>query len=205
MTVRKRRYLLLIFCLLFFVSATPVLAQLSYGVRLTSGAQISRFQGWEQSSVGTYTRMGLGMFLAIPLKEKIKLQPELNYLAYPYAFTETHTLSVPLLLTYSLSPHIEIEAGPSLERDFRFGSSSGINPYLNLGINTGFTFWFSKYWSGNVRFTYELLRRTYDGDVLYSGEGHPIRNDDVLPVSSDGPEPGYRDMFLMTSIRYSFK
>ncbi|WP_224994528.1 hypothetical protein [Cesiribacter sp. SM1] len=205
MIVRKRFYLLPIFCLLFFASATPVLAQLSYGVRLTSGAQISHFQGWEQSSVSTYTRMGLGMFLAIPLREKVKLQPELNYLAYPYALSESHTLSIPLLLTYGFSPHIEVEAGPSLERDFRYSSSPDINPYINVGVNAGFTFWFSKYWSGNVRFTYELVRRTYDGAVLFSGEGHPIRNDDPLLVSSGGPEPGYRDMFLMTSIRYSIK
>ncbi|AHM60964.1 hypothetical protein D770_13550 [Flammeovirgaceae bacterium 311] len=197
MNVRQSIYLLLISGLLLMASAMPALGQVSFGLRLTSGAQISYFQAWNHHSVGTYTRMGLGAFMRVPLKEKVVLQPELNYLTYPSASLESHTISLPILLTFRISSDIEIEAGPSLLRDFRFGNSSDVNPYLNVGANTGINFWFSKHWSGNVRFTYELIRRTID-DYL------PADYEDPL-LKTEGPEPGYRDMLLTTSVRYTFR
>ena len=202
----KKVYLLLITNLFLVAFTMPAFAQVSYGFKLTSGAQISYYQEWDQKGVNTYTRVGLGTFMNFPLKGNLALQPELNYLTYASALLESHTVSLPILLTYRIVPSIEIEAGPSLERDFWFGySPTKINPYLNVGANAGVNFWFSRSWSGNLRFTYEVIRTTYDDNGMFRDEGTSINPGDQLLISSEGPDPGYRDMFITTSIRYSFK
>lgn len=196
---QHKAYLMLLAGLLFFAFVTPASAQVSFGIKLTSGVQISYFQAWDQQSVSTYTRMGLGAFFKVPLSKKIGLQPELTYLTYPSASLEAHTIGVPILITYRITPGLEIEAGPSLVKDFSTSHSSGdVSPNLNVGANTGVNFWFSKYWSANLRYTYELARRTYDN--FGSGD-----TDDILILPKEGPEPGHRDMFITTSIRYSFR
>lgn len=198
--------LLLIASLLLAAFNMPAFAQISYGFKLTSGAQISYYQEWGQKGINTYTRVGLGTFMNFPLKGNLALQPELNYLTYASALLESHTVSLPILLIYKLTPGIEIEAGPSPERDFWFDySSTKINPYLNIGANAGVNFWFSKSWSGNLRFTYELIRTTYDDGGLFKDKGTSLHPGDPLILSSEGPEAAYRDMFVTTSIRYSFK
>jgi hypothetical protein len=180
--------------LMSMISFLNASAQVSYGLKLTAGQQFVFFRIID-TKVNTYTGVGIGGTLRIPLTKKMHLLTEVNYFTPVSSSFKENTLSLPLLLTYKISPVIEVEAGPSLERDFSFVYSNADidknhHPDVNLGANAGLNIWPEKKWSANIRYSVEVFR------TRYSFWTHPIDYPFIIP------EPSFRHALLTASLRY---
>ena len=201
--IRKQITLLIFLGLVSLMNTNSCFAQLSFGVKLSTGLNIIQERSFDGESTLSAHVMGLGAGLNIPLSRSLAIRPEINYLTHLQESFYFNALTVPVLLVYKPHAKIELEAGPSLQREF-YRNTYGLfhlqTPYLNLGANAGASFLITDKFSLNLRYTYEIFRTLYN----YADAFEPNGPNDPMIVSGKD-DSGFRDTYLIASVRYFFK
>ncbi|EMR02817.1 hypothetical protein [Cesiribacter andamanensis] len=178
------------------------LAQATFGARVGTGVFTEFYSNpFGQKDFAIAPTAGLGGFARFSLNNKLSIQPQLIYTTFVLDPGGSSTLSLPVMLAYTLTPEIELELGPSMEYDFILFANRkhylARTPSLNLGINPGLTIRLSNNWSLNMRYTIEMLRTWYKLS-WFSG-------DPEEPLLGDFQRPWSRQGYLTAAIHYTFR